>query len=190
MSSAPIPLAEAAPPASAPVVRKFKASDLPLGSAKRTAIENLATVFKKKGGYDAERQQVWAKFETSDFEAQITKEILRVAEQELERNSHQLLHLERGKAAALIDGALERSGIYQDAEKVIAGLIDAKAIEAQLRELRRVEIGEEAAEEERLRGSKTDEEYAADTAARREERERVREELRQVEEKKRQLEEA
>lgn len=46
-----------------PVVRKFKASDLPLPSATRSAIDNLAHAFKKKGRYDAIRKQLWAKFE-------------------------------------------------------------------------------------------------------------------------------
>lgn len=45
--------------------RKFKASDLPLTSATRSAIEGLAHSFKKKGGYDAIRKQVWEKFEQS-----------------------------------------------------------------------------------------------------------------------------
>jgi hypothetical protein len=45
--------------------RKFKASDLPLSSATRSAIEGLAHSFKKKGGYDAIRKQVWEKFEES-----------------------------------------------------------------------------------------------------------------------------
>jgi hypothetical protein len=48
-----------------PVVKKFKASDLPLPSATRTAIEGLAHSFKKKGGYDSIRKQVWEKFEAS-----------------------------------------------------------------------------------------------------------------------------
>jgi len=47
----------------APVVRKFKASDLPLPSATRSAIDGLAHTFKKKGRYDDIRKQVWAKFE-------------------------------------------------------------------------------------------------------------------------------
>ncbi len=46
-----------------PISRKFKASDLPLPSATRTAIEGLAHSFKKKGGYDAIRKQVWEEFE-------------------------------------------------------------------------------------------------------------------------------
>jgi hypothetical protein len=51
-------------PAEAPK-RKFKASDLPLSSVTRSAIENLAHTFKKKGGYDVLRKQVWEKFEAS-----------------------------------------------------------------------------------------------------------------------------
>ncbi len=122
-----------------------------------------------------------------DYEKQVTKSILEVAEQEIERNPTQLLTLDRGKAAALIDGALDRSGVYQKAEAVIAGLIDAGAIEVHIRELRRAEVGDDLAEEERQKGAKTDEEYGAETAARRAERERVREELRQVEEESRRL---
>lgn len=54
--------------ADAPTVthpRKFKASELPLTSATRTAIDGLAHAFKKKGGYDATRKQVWDTFEAS-----------------------------------------------------------------------------------------------------------------------------
>ncbi|KAK0666840.1 complex proteins associated with Set1p component shg1-domain-containing protein, partial [Cercophora samala] len=185
MPDAPAPTPTPAP-APAPVIRKFKASDLPLTQAKRAAIDSLAHSFKKKGGYDAVRKKVWGDFEGE--EAQITKEILEVAEREIEKNPAQLLTLERTKAAALIDGALDRSGVYQRAEELISKLIDRGAIEAQLRELRRAEIGDEEAEKERLLGAKTDEEYAAETAARREERERVRANLVAIEENKRKLE--
>ncbi|KAG5960191.1 hypothetical protein E4U58_004723 [Claviceps cyperi] len=171
--------------------RKFKASDLPLPSATRAAIESLAHSFKKGGAYDSVRKQVWDKFAASDYEAQVTKAILEVAEKEVERNPLQLLTLDRRKAAALIDGALERSGVYQKAEDVIGQLIDLDAIEEQIREIRRAEIGEEAAEAERMRGSKTDEAYAADIAARQAERERLREEIRlkeaAIEEEKRRI---
>jgi hypothetical protein len=51
------------PPAPAP--RKLKASDLPLPSATRAAIESLAHSFKKEGAYDSIRKQVWDKFEAS-----------------------------------------------------------------------------------------------------------------------------
>ncbi len=45
--------------------RKYKASDLPLPSATRAAIDTLVQGFKKKGGYDAIRKQVWDLFEAS-----------------------------------------------------------------------------------------------------------------------------
>lgn len=197
--------ANSGPPAS----RKLKASDLPLPSATRAAIESLAHSFKKEGAYDSIRKQVWDKFEASvrlicpctpllgahrarqDYEAQVTKAIHEVAEREMERNPRQLLTLDRRKATALIDGALERSGVYQKAEEVIGKLIDNGAIEARIREIRRADIGDDAAEAERVRGSKTDEQYAADTQARKAERERLRQELRQkeaaIEEEKRRI---
>lgn len=50
---------------SAPAPPKFKASDLPLPSATRAAIESLAHSFKKEGAYDTIRKQVWDKFEAS-----------------------------------------------------------------------------------------------------------------------------
>lgn len=46
-------------------VHKFKASELPLPSATRSAIEDLAHAFKKKGGYDETRKGVWETFEAS-----------------------------------------------------------------------------------------------------------------------------
>lgn len=45
--------------------RKFKASELPLPSATRAAIESLAFSFKKEGAYDTIRKQVWDKFKAS-----------------------------------------------------------------------------------------------------------------------------
>ncbi|KAF4930906.1 Reticulocyte-binding protein 2-like protein a [Colletotrichum viniferum] len=192
MASASVDAAAGATAANdAPAPRKYKASDLPLPSATRAAIDSLAHSFKKKGGYDAIRKEVWDKFAASDYEEQVTKAILEVAEHEVQRNPHQLLTLDRGKAAALIDGALERSGVYQKAEQVITQLIDKKAIEERMRQLRRADIGEEEATAEQQRGAKTDEEYHADTMGRRAERERVREELRQkelaIEEEKRKI---
>ncbi|KAG7105828.1 hypothetical protein HYQ44_014528 [Verticillium longisporum] len=199
----PAPAASAAPPAAAAAtdthlqqqpqqqqqqpqqppapVRNFKAADLPLPSATRAAIESLAHSFKKKGGYDAMRKEIWEKFEASDYQAQVTKDILRVAELEVERNPGQLLTLDRGKAAALIDGALERSGVYHKAEAVIARLIDKDAIEDRIRQLRRADIGDDEAAAEQARGARTDDEYHQDTLDRRAAREQERENLRKLE---------
>ena len=48
-----------------PARKKLKTSDLPLASATRAAIEGLAHTFKKKGGYDTLRKQVWDDLEKS-----------------------------------------------------------------------------------------------------------------------------
>lgn len=45
--------------------KKFKLSELPISTAQRTTIENLLYSFKKKGGFDAVRKEVWAKFNDS-----------------------------------------------------------------------------------------------------------------------------
>jgi len=49
----------------APARKKLKTSDLPLASATRNAIEGLTHTYKKKGGYDSLRQQVWQELERS-----------------------------------------------------------------------------------------------------------------------------
>jgi hypothetical protein len=56
--------------ASPSAARKYKASDLPLPSATRGAIESLAHSFKKEGAYDSIRKQVWDKFEDFLLRAQ------------------------------------------------------------------------------------------------------------------------
>lgn len=48
-----------------PKPRSFKASELPLPSSTRSAIDDLAHAFKKKGGYDETRKNVWDTFESS-----------------------------------------------------------------------------------------------------------------------------
>jgi hypothetical protein len=52
-------------PVEPPPRKKLKTADLPLSSATRSAIESLAHTFKKKGGYDAIRKEVWQKFEAT-----------------------------------------------------------------------------------------------------------------------------
>ena len=49
----------------APARRQFKTNELPLSSATRTAVEGLSHKFKKKGGFDAIRKQVWDQLEES-----------------------------------------------------------------------------------------------------------------------------
>lgn len=42
--------------------KKFKADDLPLSAAQHAAIDKLLHSFRKKGGFDNIRKQLWAEF--------------------------------------------------------------------------------------------------------------------------------
>jgi hypothetical protein len=42
--------------------RKFKTSDLPVSPLQGAAIDGLLYAFKKKGGFDLARKQIWAEF--------------------------------------------------------------------------------------------------------------------------------
>jgi hypothetical protein len=54
-------------PAGVPVRKKLKTSDLPLSSATRATIESLSHTFKKKGGYDTLRNNIWTELEESVY---------------------------------------------------------------------------------------------------------------------------
>ncbi len=45
--------------AAPPVRKKLKTSEIPIGRDTRKIIEDLTHKFKKKGGYDSLRKQVW-----------------------------------------------------------------------------------------------------------------------------------
>jgi hypothetical protein len=42
--------------------KKFKTSDLPVSPLQGAAIDGLLYAFKKKGGFDLARKQIWAEF--------------------------------------------------------------------------------------------------------------------------------
>ncbi|RMZ84449.1 hypothetical protein DV738_g814, partial [Chaetothyriales sp. CBS 135597] len=154
---------------------RFKLSELPLVKEQRVAVDSLLLKFKKQGGYDALRKDVWKSFINSDAKTALTDQIYTVAEAEIDKNPS-LLSRERGKAATLIQGALDRSGIYQDVESMIDTEM-AKHLDTVLsavRDIRKTEVGEARAAEEEQRGSKTDEQYRAETEARAEERSKNR----------------
>ena len=146
---------------------RFKISELPLHKDQRSAIDSLLLKFKKQGGYDTLRKQVWESCNTSEAKTALTEQIYGVAEKEIDKDPN-LLSRDRGKAATLIHGALDRSGIYSDVEARIDNEI-AKHLDVVVdvvREIRKVDVGGEQAVEEAQRGSKTDEEYRAETEAR------------------------
>lgn len=46
-----------------PIRRKPQVSELPISSAKRSTVDGLLHVFKKKGEFDSLRKKVYAQFE-------------------------------------------------------------------------------------------------------------------------------
>ncbi|KAK7905985.1 hypothetical protein LTR67_000710 [Exophiala xenobiotica] len=160
---------------------RFKISDLPLVKEQRSTIDTLLLKFKKQGGYDSLRKQVWASYNTSDAKTALADQIHAIAEAEIEKDPN-LLSRERGKAATLIQGAVDRSGIYQDVESRIDTEI-AKHLSTVLdavRDIRKADVGAGVAAEEEQRGCKTDDQYKAETENRAAERERNRSRMEQL----------
>ncbi|KAI9698771.1 MAG: hypothetical protein M1836_003881 [Candelina mexicana] len=167
---------------------QFRASDLPLSTAKRSAIDSLLHIFKKNGGFDSSRKRVWADFVEDDAKTRFTTSLTDLAESELERDSS-LLSRDRGKAATLIEGAVDRSGIYKSVELDVDAFISKhlEVVTQTLRELRKSEVGEEVAASEEKTGTKSDDEYVREA----ERRQQIRESQRLAElEEQRKLEKA
>ncbi|RHZ64266.1 BOD1/SHG1 domain-containing protein [Aspergillus thermomutatus] len=153
--------------------KKFKTEELPLTAAQHTAIEDLLHAFKKKGGFDNVRKKIWAEFHDGEARAEFTKLLIELAESEIDREP-ELLSRERGKAATLIEGAVDRSDVYKRAEKFIDALASnhLQFILDSVRDVRRQQVGDEVAAKEEQAGNKTDEDFAAQIRAKREIRER------------------
>lgn len=155
--------------------KRFKTSELPFNAAQKSTIDGLLHTIKKKGEYDSLRKKVWSQFEESAEKTAFINQLNELAEAEIERDPS-LLSRDRGKAATLMSGVVDRSDIYKSVEKTLDALI-AKNINHILqagREIRRAEIGEDIAAAEEKRGNKTDEEYAKEAVVRKEERARER----------------
>ncbi|KAL4766361.1 BOD1/SHG1 domain-containing protein [Aspergillus foveolatus] len=168
--------------------KKFKTEELPLTAAQHKAIEDLLHSFKKKGGFDHIRKKIWSEFHDGEGKAEFTRRLTEIAESEIEREP-QLLSREQGKAATLIEGAVDRSDIYKTVEKTLDALAaqHLSAIFESIQEIRRQEVGDEQATREFKAGNRTDEEYALLVKAKRDEREKIWQE---EERKRREAEEA
>ncbi|KAF4964142.1 hypothetical protein F66182_18087, partial [Fusarium sp. NRRL 66182] len=149
-------------PAKADLLRpkKYKTSDLPLTQDQQTAIQSLLVAFKKKGGFDNYRKKIWADFDNSEFKAKFTNALQELAEKEIEREPAHLSR-DRGKAATLIEGAVDRSDIYKNTEHDLESFMTQhlETMLTSIREIRRKEVGEEIALKEEIAGNKTEEDY-------------------------------
>ncbi|KAK7612154.1 complex proteins associated with Set1p component shg1-domain-containing protein [Phyllosticta paracitricarpa] len=160
------------------VRKRLKTSDLPLTQNKRSAIESILHTFKKKGEFDVLRKKAFTQFENGDAKAKLLSSLEELGEFETTRNPT-LLSKDRRIAAPLLEGAAERSEIYRAAEThirvIIQSILDEQA-ESKMRDIRRTDIGDEAALDEARRGSKTDEDYLQEAEERRLQRQKLREE--------------
>ncbi|KAJ5491122.1 hypothetical protein N7539_002689 [Penicillium diatomitis] len=164
--------------------KKYKPEDLPISAAQNAAIDKLLHSFKKKGGFDSIRKQIWAEFNQGDSKSRFTDQLIELAESEIEREPAHLSR-ERGKAATLIEGAVDRSDVYKNVEESINALASKhlQSILDTVRAIRREDVGEEIASKEEASGSKTDDDYEAFVQAKREERDKIwREEMRKQKE--------
>ncbi|KAI4132637.1 MAG: hypothetical protein LQ338_000577 [Usnochroma carphineum] len=164
--------------------KRFKTSELPLNANQRSTIDGLLHTIKKKGHWDTLRKKVWSEFENSDqadlrtlqdAKSSFKDRLIELADAEIDRDPS-LLSRDRGKAATLMQGAVDRSDIYKSVELSLDRLISEHLnhVLAAGREIRKAEVGEEAAADEERRGNIPDEDYAKDAANRREARERQR----------------
>ena len=112
-----------------------------------------------------------------EAKAHLVASLEELAEREIEDNSS-LLSKERRIAAALIEGAAERSDIYKVVESDVNGFVSEliNGAEATLRDIRCKTVGKEQAQKEAEKGHKTDADYASEAYERRQARQLAREE--------------
>ncbi|EMC97930.1 hypothetical protein BAUCODRAFT_31937 [Baudoinia panamericana UAMH 10762] len=155
-----------------PPRKKPKVSELPLSSAQRASIDGMLHTFKKKGEFDGLRKKVFQQYNESAQRGMFEAALRTFTTSEIERDPIKYLKPDRRMGAPLLEGAAARSDVYKQTEAGIDAYIDQYLVNAEraLRDIRRKEIGDEAAEEETKRGGKSDEAYAAEAVVRRSER--------------------
>ncbi|KAF2104828.1 hypothetical protein NA57DRAFT_71033 [Rhizodiscina lignyota] len=151
--------------------KPLKLSDLPLSPTKRAAVEGLMERLKKRGHFDGLRKAAYLKFEHGDAKTALLASLEGIVESETDRDPS-LLAKDRRIAAPLIEGSAERSDIYRVVEDKVNQFVQELLVDAeqQLRAIRRQDVGEETAANEQRIGSKTEEEWAQEAEARRNER--------------------
>ncbi|KAK1820644.1 hypothetical protein LTR12_004947 [Friedmanniomyces endolithicus] len=180
-----------------PPRKKPKVSDLPLSSAQRDSIDGMLHTFKRKGEFDALRKKAFQQYNESAQRGMFEASLRAFTTTEIDRDPVKYLKPDRRMGAPLLEGAAARGDVYKKTETDIDAYIDQYLASAEraLRDIRRREIGEEAAEREFELGNKSDEAYAAEAEERRKDRakkhveqERLRKKQEASERKKKELE--
>ncbi|KAG9911505.1 hypothetical protein KCV05_g14215, partial [Aureobasidium melanogenum] len=163
-------------------------SDLPLSSSKRASIDSLLHTFKKKGQFDDLRKNTFAQFDHGPTKDTLVESIRSFVDAEIDRDPVKYLAKNPRLAAPLLEGAAARADIYPKTEAAIDLFIQdyLHTAEQALRDIRRSEIGEEAAKQEEAAGNKPDSVYAEASQRRHKERlERHAEEMKEQAKKER-----
>ncbi|KAL1590001.1 hypothetical protein WHR41_01402 [Cladosporium halotolerans] len=157
-----------------PPRKKPKVSELPLSSAQRASIDGMLHTFKKKGDFDALRKKALQQYNESAQRGMFEAALRKFTADEIDREPVKYLKPDRRLAAPLLEGAAARANVYDKSQADVDSYIEQylATAEVTLREIRRKEIGEEAAAEEVKRGSKSEEEYKAEAEVRRKDREK------------------
>jgi len=165
-----------------PPRKKPKTSDLPLSSAQRASIDGMLHTFKKKGDFDSLRKKAFQQYNESAQRGMFEAALRKFTTDEIEREPVKYLRPDRRLAAPLLEGSAARAEVYEKSQADVDAYIEQYMATAEqtLRDIRRKEIGEVAAAEEQARGSKTEEEYAAEVEVRRKERAKKHEEAERV----------
>ncbi|KAK4546346.1 hypothetical protein LTR36_002023 [Oleoguttula mirabilis] len=180
-----------------PPRKKPKVSELPLSSAQRASIDGILHTFKKKGEFDALRKKAFQQYNESAQRGMFEAALRTFTTNEIERDPVKYLKPDRRMGAPLLEGAAARGDVYGQTEKDVDAYIDQYLASAEraLRDIRRKEVGDTAADDELERGNKSDEAYVADAEMRRKDRakkhvdeEKIRRKKEAQEKKKKELE--
>lgn len=155
-----------------PARKKPKVSELPLSSNQRASIDSMLHTFKKKGEFDALRKKTFQQYSESAQRGIFEQSLRAFTSHEIDRDSVKYLRPDRRMGAPLLEGAAARSDVYKKTEADIDAYIDQYMATAErgLREIRRKDIGDEAADEEMRLGNIGEEVYAEQSEERKRQR--------------------
>lgn len=122
--------------------------DSSAGKKKAPGPEDVKSAFKKRGQFDALRKEFFQRLLSDPAHTQLQESIRTLAMAELSQDKA-LRARDRGKAASLLEGVMERGEIYEDVTKYFDASLEAerKRIEKMVRDVYK-DLGGELSDEE------------------------------------------
>lgn len=110
-----------------------------------TDARKLVEEFRRSGKFDEMRREALATFKQSDLHTDIRQQIQEIVDKEIE-SQPQVLSRGRGKSAALIEGAINRSSgkdsVYTKVDAYVDGAID-ESLEKKIQDVLQGMVGED-----------------------------------------------